>query len=156
MLGFLFRGAAAGFAATIPMTAVILALHRLLPREREMELAPFEVAEGVAEVTGVEAAVPEEVLVPGEIVAHFGYGAAAGVLHQALTGTSIMARMAFGAIFGFAVWAASYLGYLPALRIRRPATRDPWQRNFTMIVAHLVWGATLGLLAARLRVTDED
>jgi putative membrane protein len=50
--------------------------------------------------------------------------------------------------FGLLVWAASYLGIVPALGLIAPATRHRAQRNALMIVAHLVWGATLGLLTA--------
>ncbi|HAE50229.1 MAG: hypothetical protein CMO30_07955 [Tistrella sp.] len=41
------------------------------------------------------------------------------------------------------MWAASYLGWIPAARILKPATRHPWRRNLLMIAAHLVWGASL-------------
>ncbi len=148
MVWLLIRGAIAGFAATVPMTLVMLAMHRSLPREREMPLAPQEVTEGVAEVAGVEDAIPPPAFPPVEIAAHFGYGAAAGTIYQLLLGSRFLARIAFGMTFGFAVWAGSYLGYIPALGIRRPAYEDPAERNLTMIAAHLAWGAALGMLAS--------
>jgi uncharacterized membrane protein YagU involved in acid resistance len=36
------------------------------------------------------------------------------------------------------------LGWVPAMRLMPPATRQPAARNFMMIVAHIIWGATLG------------
>jgi hypothetical protein len=146
MVLMLMRGAAAGFAATIPMTVAMLALHRVLPRERQMDLAPKEVADGVVEAAGLDEVVSEDSLPIFEISAHFAYGTAAGLVYHMLLRWRWLARPAFGMIFGFLVWAGSYLGYLPALGIRRSATKDPAERTITMIVAHLVWGACLGLL----------
>lgn len=148
MAQFLFRGAASGFVATIPMTIVMVLMHWLLPRERQQRLAPREVAEGVADQAGVEQNFPARISAPTKAAAHFGYGSVGGVLYQLLLGSNLLARLAFGMTFGFAVWAVSYFGYLPALGIRRSADADPPERNATMITAHLVWGAALGLLAA--------
>jgi hypothetical protein len=44
------------------------------------------------------------------------------------------------------VWAASYLGLLPALRLLPPATNHPRHRTALMIAAHLVWGSALGAI----------
>jgi putative membrane protein len=54
-----------------------------------------------------------------------------------------------GSLYGLLVWTASYLGWLPAVGILAPATRHPARRNALMIVAHLIWSATLGLLVER-------
>lgn len=154
MMRLVLRGGLAGFIATIPMTALMLYLRRLLPREREMPLAPVEVAEGAMDAAGVEEAVPNEAKPPTHLLAHLGYGTSAGVIYQLLVAPTNLPRMSSGMVFGFAVWAGSYLGYLPALGIRRSAKEDPWERNFTMIASHLTWGAVLGLLAARPRDAD--
>jgi putative membrane protein len=42
----------------------------------------------------------------------------------------------------------SYLLALPILKILTPATEHPARRNILMILAHFVWGATLGLVVA--------
>jgi hypothetical protein len=55
-----------------------------------------------------------------------------------------------GVGFGLAVWAVSYLGWLPAAGILSPATEHPARRNALMIGAHVVWGATTGLAVGRL------
>jgi uncharacterized membrane protein YagU involved in acid resistance len=55
-----------------------------------------------------------------------------------------------GALAGLALWVGSYLGWLPAVGILRPATRHPWRRNLLMIVAHIVWGVTLGEMTRKL------
>jgi uncharacterized membrane protein YagU involved in acid resistance len=59
-----------------------------------------------------------------------------------------------GALTGLAVWAGSYLGWLPAAGILRPATRHPWRRNLLMIIAHVIWGVTLGEVVRKLTESD--
>jgi hypothetical protein len=55
-------------------------------------------------------------------------------------------RVVSGIGWGLFVWAGSYLGLLPALDLHEPATQHPAERNILMIVAHIIWGATLGAL----------
>lgn len=54
-----------------------------------------------------------------------------------------------GVIFGSLVWTLSYLGWVPALGIMPSAERDGLGRPFTMVLAHWVYGATLGLIVGR-------
>jgi hypothetical protein len=58
--------------------------------------------------------------------------------------------MLAGVGFGLAVWAGSYLGWLPAAGIISPATEHPARRNALMIAAHAVWGAGVGVAVERL------
>jgi hypothetical protein len=51
--------------------------------------------------------------------------------------------------FGVAVWLLSYMGWLPAIGLFGPATRDTQGRSALMVAAHLVWGAALGGLVDR-------
>jgi uncharacterized membrane protein YagU involved in acid resistance len=79
------------------------------------------------------------------LAAHFGFGAASGALFSAApSGLRQQYPVATGVAFGLCVWGASYLGWVPAMRLMPPATRQPAARNFMMIVAHIIWGATLG------------
>src|SRR5690606_39020918 len=55
-----------------------------------------------------------------------------------------------GIAYGITVWAGSYLGWIPAFGILRPATKHPAERNVVMILAHVVWGAVTGVVADRL------
>jgi hypothetical protein len=80
-------------------------------------------------------------------LAHFGFGAAMGALFWLIPGRRGVAR---GALFGLGVWATHYAGILPELGLMPPARRDRPGRPFAMIVAHLVYGATLGLSQPRL------
>ena len=59
-----------------------------------------------------------------------------------------------GLTAGVAIWAGSYLGWLPAMGILSPATRHPWRRNLLMIVAHIIWGVTLGEVTRKLNANE--
>ena len=58
---------------------------------------------------------------------------------------------AIGALYATGIWLVSYQGWVPALGIMPPASRDRRGRVATMLVAHWVYGAVLGVLATVLR-----
>ena len=76
---------------------------------------------------------------------HFLYGAAAGAVLAAMNPDT---SKRVGAVYGAAVWLASYMGWIPAVGILKPATEHPPRRNLLMVGVHLVWGAAT---AASLR-----
>jgi uncharacterized membrane protein YagU involved in acid resistance len=84
------------------------------------------------------------------LAAHFSYGAAAGIGYAPFAGKSGMHPSIEGAMYGLAVWGGSYLGIMPATGLYHSATEEPAARNTLMIAAHLVWGAALGLIFAKL------
>jgi putative membrane protein len=63
---------------------------------------------------------------------------------------SLPAAAPAGVAFGLGVWAGSYLGVLPAAGLYRSAADEPTERNAMMVAAHVVWGASLGLIAHQL------
>ena len=144
----------AGAAATAPMTAVMMALHQILPGEPPTPLPPRVITENVADAAGADQAM-DEMGEPAKkaatMAAHFGYGAAAGVAYLPLAGKSNLPPAAEGALFGLAVWGGSYLGLMPATGLYKSATDDAAARNVLMIAAHLVWGASLGVIYDALR-----
>lgn len=85
------------------------------------------------------------------IATHFGYGAAAGMLYAPIAARVHQKHIGAGIAYGIIVWVLSYLGWIPALRILPPATRQPVQRNVMMVLAHVAWGAGLVGMYARLR-----
>jgi hypothetical protein len=141
----LLAGATAGLLATIPMTVVMLAWHRHLPAAQRYDLPPRLITERAAARMRFAARAPR----PGSVAtlaAHFGFGAATGALYAA--GRTELHRQfpaTTGIGYGLVVWAASYLGWVPAMRLMPPATRQPAARNAMMVAAHIVWGAALGL-----------
>lgn len=116
-----------GLAATLPMTAVMIALHRLLPGEPDEPLPPRQITE-----------------------------TAAGLGYLPFAGRSGMPPAVEGALFGLAVWGGSDLGLMPATGLYRPATEEPAARNALMITSHLVWGAALGVVFDRLTRQSSD
>jgi hypothetical protein len=146
-------GAAIGAAATVPMTIVMETLHARLPGEPPRPLPPREVAEGFAVKAGVHRELDERDMQQLTLAAHFGYGAACGAVLGAVAPRNVPGAIAAGMAFGLGVWAGSYLGWLPAMGVRQPATQDPPARSGLMIAAHMVWGAAAGAMlgASRLR-----
>ena len=144
-------GALAGLAATGPMTVAMKLMHERLPRGERYPLPPRQVTEGLAEKAGVNEQLDEEEREAATWVSHFAYGAACGALYGAVSGEKIDGHaLLAGAGFGLAVWAGSYLGWLPAAGVLPPATEHPARRNALMIAAHVVWGATTGVAVERL------
>lgn len=151
----LMIGAAAGAAATAPMTWAMEVMHRLLPPQEKYPLPPREITDRVAEATGVDDDLSEQEHLWLTLAAHFGYGAAGGAVYTALLAGLPGPPLIKGAAYGLAVWAGSYLGLLPALGILAPATRHPPRRTALMIAAHLVWGSALGVFADLLERGSE-
>jgi uncharacterized membrane protein YagU involved in acid resistance len=142
------RGALAGLAATVPMTAVMEILHRW-PRPERQSLPPRQITMHLAGKAGVRSHMNEPERKAATVASHFGFGGGAGALYALLAGKVPGHPALKGAVFGLLVWTVSYLGWLPAAQILRSATQQPARRNALMIGAHLVWGAILGVLAER-------
>ncbi len=123
-------GGIAGFVATMAMTAAMRRLHKRLPAEERYPLTPREIVD--ATLAPPAAAAPDLTL-----AAHFAYGAGCGALVAAV---NPRLGPASGAMAGGAIWLASYMGWIPAVGILKPATDHPARRNAVMIAAHLAWG----------------
>ena len=144
-------GSVAGLIATAPMTATMAALHRQLPAHERQPLPPREVTVRTANRLGAAAATDtEEEKETATWVSHFGYGAGTGALYGLIGDRFPGPAVARGVLWGLTVWAVSYLGWLPLTGIRRSATRQPPRREAVMIAAHIVFGATTGLVHERL------
>jgi hypothetical protein len=146
----LLIGSLAGAAATAPMTMAMEAMHGALPAREQYPLPPREITEAMTEGAGLRGELGEEGQFALTLAGHFAYGAACGAVYAPLARALKPPPVAGGVAFGLAVWAGSYLGWLPAAGILRPATEHPARRNALMIAAHVVWGATTGLLVDRL------
>lgn len=127
-------GAVAGLCATMAMTAAMRRLHEALPPGERYPLPAREVT---------ERALPESSRRDGSgaaLQAHFGYGALTGAIYACLPRPRPPSI-----VYGPLVWAASYLGWIPAAGLLKPATEHPGRRNGLMLLAHVVWGAALTL-----------
>lgn len=137
-------GAVAGLAATVPMTGAMLSAHRRLPWYERYPLPPRRITKSITKAVGLWDTMDQQQKSVATLLAHFGYGAAMGATFGAMTkGYSREKLTTKGLLFGPGVWAASYLGLLPALGILEPATRHPARRNALMIGAHIIWGLSL-------------
>lgn len=146
----LATGMLAGVAATGPMTSVMLALNRKLqPTDRA--IPPGEVTAHALEKIHLRRQLSDEGLKDAAVFAHFAYGGAAGAILAPFQRLIPLPGWLVGALYGLLVWAASYVGYLPALDLTRPARDEPAARHGMMIVAHLVWGSVLGAIIATVR-----
>lgn len=131
------------------MTIFMLAAHRLLPRMEQYPLPPREITESLAERVGVDDAGDTQLTV-ATFVNHFAYGAVTGAPYGLLARVIPVPPLVSGIVYGVVVWSASYLGFLPAAGILKPATEHPIRRNALMIAAHFIWGGTLAAIANRL------
>jgi hypothetical protein len=123
-------GAIAGFVATMAMTAAMRRLHRQLPGRERYPLPPREIVDSALD--------PPPALSPDlTLAAHFAYGAGCGALIAAADPR--IGRVG-GALAGGAVWLTSYMGWIPALDVLKPATGHPMRRNAVMLAAHFAWG----------------
>lgn len=146
----LLIGAIAGLAATVPMTILMTAWHRRLPRREQYSLPPREIIDEITEAAAVQDDLSESEKAKLSLIGHFAYGATTGAIYAPLISLIQPPNAVNGIIYGLGIWTTSYLGWLPALNILRPATEHPARRNALMITAHIVWGATLGTLVRQI------
>jgi hypothetical protein len=145
------RGCVAGLIATAPMTWTMRAAERLIPWHAKGRLPPRQIIERLLGKVGVKHKFDGDQRAAATTLAHYGFGTAAGgLLGLVAAAPSSVPRPVCGAMVGTLVWAASYMGWLPASGIRRHAAKEPAGRNVQMIAAHLVWGCVAGALLDRL------
>lgn len=140
----LLRGAAAGSAATVAMSAVMLAAGRL-------GLVGSQPPEAIVRQAGALVDVEPRGRTADVLASlvHVGFGASLGVLHTLVP--TRRAGVATGVGTSLAVYAASYQGWVPLFGALPPATRDRDDRQSVMVAAHVAFGAVLGALDARGR-----
>lgn len=138
------EGFVAGLGATLPMTIAMRIGYELLPPQERYPLAPREITERLTDTLGMRPA-SEHNEYATTIVAHYLYGAILGSLFT----NSVSHRyhtMLGGLGYGLIVWGGNYLGVLPATGLHQIAIKTPLRRNVLMIGAHIVWGASFGVL----------
>src|SRR5688500_13533049 len=151
----ILSGAVAGLAATVPMTAAMAGMHRLLPREESYPLPPRLITENALEMVDARDELPAEGERELALLNHFAYGTAMGAIYASgLEGLDAKPTVANGIAFGLGVWAGSYQALLPLTGLFPPAHKQPAMRNALMIAAHVVWGAALGLTLRKLEADE--
>ena len=137
-------GSARGLVATAAMSVPMLVAGRAGVMGT---LPPKRITEEAAESAGFEEAGETERNL-ASTAAHLGFGASMGAIFYLLRGRLRPPgpSVAHGLGYGLVVWAVSYKGWVPALGILPPPERDRPGRRRTNVLAHLVYGAVLGLL----------
>lgn len=146
---YLLRGALCGLAATVPMTAVMLALGAPVAGRRELSFPPHQVTAELARRVDLWPRADDRQRRGLTLASHFGYGALAGALYGARRSAVPQAGLARGAAYGLLVWAAGYAGWLPLMHVVAPPWRTPPRRTIQLVAAHLTWGLCLAWLARR-------
>lgn len=141
------NGAIAGIVATVAMTATMRRLHPLLSFKSRYPLPPREITQAWFGFRS------ENDLRGLTTFLHLGFGAAAGALLGTLCRRP---QVLAGALYGAGVWATSYLGWIPAVGLLKPATRHPVDRNALMMSAHLVWGAVAVIVLHELARAEQS
>jgi hypothetical protein len=147
-------GALGGLAGVVAMTATMEVYHRLLPADQRRPLEPSLIVQRVT---------PGAVR-PGEhgerrhllltLAAHVGYGTTSGAAYALTMSKTPLPTPLKGLVFGLALFAVSYLGWLPSAGILRPASDYPAGRNAGLIIAHLIYGSVTALVAGALSHED--
>ena len=140
-------GALGGAVGTTAMSAFMLAAGRL---GLMGEHPPEKIVAAALDAAGVN---PRDEKTQDALAGllHFGFGMSTGALF-AVIHRRLPARIpgaAHGMVFGSIVWALSYQGWVPALGIMPPASRDRPARPVVMFLAHLIFGAMLGNVVSR-------
>ena len=142
LLRLIVRGIGSGLAGTLAMSAVMLAAGRL----GLMGEQPPDRMSGWL-LAGVDPIHREEKQDAVASALHLAIGASLGVVFAVLRRVlPAVRRRGAGPVFGLGVWAAAYAGILPGIGLMPPPRRDRTDRQLSMVLAHLVFGAVLGLL----------
>ena len=140
----LIRGATAGTIATALMSALMLAARRL---GITAELPPEKITSKMLRRHGIRPdAGQQDALATG---LHFAFGAAAGGAFGVIARRVPVPSVPLGMAYGAAIWGVSYMGWLPSVGLMPRADHDQRGRQAVMLAGHLVFGATLGVLAGR-------
>lgn len=140
----LVRGALAGSAATVVMSAFMLAAQRA-------GLVGEQPPEAIVRSAGAAVGNEPQGLTADALasLAHLGFGATVGAGYALLPDRR--AGVPAAVATSLAVYAVSYQGWVPVLGALPRASRDRSDRQSVMVVAHVLFGAVLGRLDARWR-----
>ena len=121
-------GAIAGFVGTMAMTSAMRRMHERLPPPERYPLTPRQIVDSASEQAGVS--LTNEAAKDVTTAAHFAYGAASGAL---LGVANVMLGPMSGGAAGVGVWLASYMGWIPGVRILKPAADHPPRHSARLV-----------------------
>lgn len=136
-------GAAAGLAGTVVMQGMMKASGKLLPDAKppvKQDPAEFMVNKAKQYVP-----VPDKVAPAAAKSLQLGYGTTSGLLYATLRPRGGSAFLD-GSLLGLGVWAAGYLGWLPATDLMPPITEHQPQQIVVPIVQHALFGVAVSAI----------
>jgi hypothetical protein len=145
------RGAFAGFAATLPMTAVMFAVQLVLPRSSQIRPEPRVITDKLLQRANIYQKTSERGRKLAALANHFAYGAASGAVCATIAGARLQSSPSTGLLSGLLIWMGSYAGWLPAAKILPPPRDRLPGRNVLLLAAHSVWGLSLHSVLRRSR-----
>lgn len=141
------RGVISGGIATLVMTATMAAGQRVF---RFGSQPPRLITRNVLGRLGLSPGDPATTEPVSWMTTHEMFGMTCGAGYILVRPLLPSSRYAAGLVFGGAVWAVSYLGYLPALGLYPAPDDDRRDRLTVMVVAHAVYGVVLAEVDDRL------
>ncbi len=142
-------GLVGGLAGTLLMRQLMKAAPKLPERMRPPMPSsdPGEVM--VHKTENVVGALPPALRKAAVQGLQFGYGAigplALAALWSAIGPRSTGKTVAAGAALGAVVWAAGYIGWLPAMNLIQPVHKVPISKTASGLLGHLAYGALASL-----------
>jgi uncharacterized membrane protein YagU involved in acid resistance len=141
--------------ATSSMKMAMSQIHRSLPRRQQTPLPPAILTRDIQKKTPLPDNLSSEMQQELTMISHFGYGALGGIVFAALSPKISKSPLLKGTLFGLGVWAGSYYGLTPSLGLAPQAKHMTKSRNAMMILAHIVWGASLAYSEEELRTKGQ-
>lgn len=147
----LVGGATAGLAGSALMWGLFSGAKRAgLLRETPPNRVIDRAAAIAAEATESGGPIDAEDRTAGALGSHLLFGAAAGAFYGLIQDELELPPLVAGPAYGLAIWAAAYIGWLPAARI----LPEPWDQRpgdaLVPVAAHAVYGLTLSLFGRML------
>lgn len=132
-------GAAAGVAGTFVMQGLLESGKKLIPEGTP----PMKMDPGEFMVRKAKAVLPLPPALEGAAVnaLRLGYGTTAGLIWALLPHSRW--RVAEGAALGLAVWAAGYLGWLPAAKLLPPINEQTPKQIAVPVIEHALFGVAV-------------
>jgi len=143
MIKRLAKGVAAGLAATFVIQGLLEAGQKLMPEGTP----PIKEDPGAFMVNKAKKLLPESISIPEKVEKaaakslHLGYGITAGALYGLLPHSRF--TLGEGVLVGLCVWAAGYLGWLPATKLMPPITRHSAKQITLPLVQHALFGVAV-------------
>lgn len=84
-------------------------------------------------------------------VVHYAFGSLMGGAYGALAEYSRQSRRGFGTVFGTVLFVGADEIVVPALRLGKPPTEEPFSSQASHLAAHMVYGASVEMVRRGLR-----